>query len=281
MDTSSISPTPRRALADFLRAHRLRLTPAAAGLPAGSRRRTPGLRREEVAQLSGISATWYCWIEQAREVSVSPAALGRLCGTLQLSPSERAYVFHLAGKHDPALPSPAGSMDAPPHLVQAVDAIAAPAYILDLQWRARAWNRPAAELFIGWLDGAGADRNLLRYMFTNPAARRLVVDWEDRARRLIAEFRLDHGLHLDDPEMNALVAGLRRDSPFFASAWNEHAVIGREGGIRTFSHPVLGLLCLEQITFNLANRPEFKLVVLVEAKDIGGSAPPGQCVGEG
>src|SRR6185312_3722822 len=92
-DIASIS---RRALAEFVRAHRLRLTPAAAGLPAGTRRRTPGLRREEVAQLAGISVTWFTWIEQARDVSVSPGALARLAQTLHLSPAERAYLFELA-----------------------------------------------------------------------------------------------------------------------------------------------------------------------------------------
>jgi hypothetical protein len=168
-------------------------------------------------------------------------------------------------------------MDAPPGLVRAVDAVTVPAYLLDRQWRARAWNRPAAELFVGWLDDAPAvaDRNLLRYMFASDAARRLVVDWEERALRLAAEFRLDHARHLDDPGMNALVADLRRDSPFFAQAWDRQAVTGREGGARTFSHPVRGLLCLEQITFDLAGRPEFKFVMLVDGEKTGGSAPEG------
>jgi transcriptional regulator with XRE-family HTH domain len=258
----------RRALADFIRVHRLRLTPASAGLAAGERRRTPGLRREEVAQLSGISATWYTWIEQAREVSVSPTALARLCATLHLSPAERAYLFELAGKRDPALPSSAGAMDAPPALVAAAAAVTAPAYVLDRMWRARAWNSAAADLFVGWLDGdvTQDDRNLMRYMFLNPAARSLVVDWEERARRLLAEFRLDHGRHLDDAEMNVLIAELRGQSAFFRAAWDQQTVVGREGGLRTFTHPVRGLLCFEQVTFNLSSRPEFKLVMLVETQ---------------
>jgi transcriptional regulator with XRE-family HTH domain len=263
-ETASIS---RRALAEFVRAHRLRLTPASVGLTAGGRRRTPGLRREEVAQLSGISATWYSWIEQAREVSVSPAALARLCATLQLSPAERAYLFELAGKRDPAMPPSAGTMDAPPALVAAVNAVGSPAYLLDRLWRARAWNQAAAELFTGWLDGdaPGDDRNLLRYMFLNPAARALVVDWRDRARRLLAEFRLEQGRHLDDAEMTALVAELRRQSPLFRTAWEEQIVIEREGGVHTFTHPTQGPLKFEQVAFNLSSRPEFKLVILVEA----------------
>src|SRR5215475_10568671 len=100
-----------RALGAFLQAHRARLEPAVLGLPAGMRRRTPGLRREEVAQLAGLSVTWYTWIEQGREISVSPAALARLAKTLQLSPAERAYLFDLAGKRDPAGPQPRASRE--------------------------------------------------------------------------------------------------------------------------------------------------------------------------
>ncbi len=267
-DTEAI---PRRALADFVRAHRLRLTPGSVGLATGTRRRTPGLRREEVAQLAGISATWYTWIEQAREVSVSPGALARLGAALHLSPAERAYLFELAGKRDPALPVSDGAMDAPPALVAAVNAVASPAYLLDRLWRARAWNPAAAALFTGWLDSdaAGDDRSLLRYMFLNPIARALVVDWEDRARRLLAEFRLEQGRHLDDPEMTALVAELRDRSPLVRAAWEEQAVVGREGGMRAFNHPAMGPLAFEQVAFNLSSRPEFKLVILVEP------APPG------
>ena len=265
-DTASIS---RRALAEFVRAHRVRLTPAAAGLATGTRRRTPGLRREEVAQLAGISATWYTWIEQARDVSVSPGALARLAQTLHLSPAERAHLFELAGKRDPALPQPAGAMDAPLALVAAVNAVGSPAYLLDRLWRARAWNPPAAALFTGWLDTdePGDDRSLLRYMFLNPAARALVIDWEDRARRLLAEFRLEQGRHLDDPEMTALVADLRDASPLVRAAWDEQAVVEREGGLRTFTHPTRGRLAYEQVAFNLSSRPEFKLVILVEVAE--------------
>ena len=266
----------RRALADFIRVHRLRLTPESAGLAAGRRRRTPGLRREEVAQLSGISATWYTWIEQAREVSVSPTALARLCATLHLSPAERAYVFELAGKRDPALPPLADTMDAPSALVAAVAAVTAPAYVLDRMWRARAWNPAAAELFVGWLDGGPLpdDRNLMRYMFLNPAARTLVVDWEERARRLLAEFRLDYGRHLDDVEMNALIAELRVQSALFRTTWEEQIVVEREGGLRTFAHPALGPLKFEQLAFNLSSRPEFKLVILVAGETVSPLVPP-------
>src|SRR5262245_42120469 len=117
--------TKRRELGDFLRAHRARLTPASLGLPAGGRRRTPGLRREEVAQSCGMSATWYTWLEQGRDVSASASALSTLARTLELTPAERAYLFELAGKRDPNLPATPdeGAMDVPASLGRAVAAI--------------------------------------------------------------------------------------------------------------------------------------------------------------
>jgi transcriptional regulator with XRE-family HTH domain len=255
--------TQRRALGDFVRAHRARLTPAALGLPAGARRRTPGLRREEVAQLCGMSATWYTWIEQGRDVAASPAALGRLAQVLQLSPAERAYLFELAARRDPTRPAPA-AMDAPPALVASLAAIAQPAYVLDRMVTARAWNTAAARLFTGWLDGSH-DRNLLRFIFLSKAGRRLIVDWEERARRVVAEFRADTTRHLDDPAIRALIDDLRAKAPAFKRMWDEQAVVDRAGGVRGFQHPD-GLQHYEQLTFTLTSRPEFKLVMLVPAK---------------
>jgi len=259
---SRVSETGRHELGQFLRAQRGRLTPAMIGLEGGSRRRTPGLRREEVAQLCGISATWYSWIEQGREVSVSPQALSRLATVLRLSQAERAYLFELAGKRDPAIPSPPGTMDAPPAVVAALSAITLPAYLLDRAWNAQAWNAPAERLFVGWLDGA-EPRNLLRYIFLAPVARTLICDWENRARRVVAEFRADAGAQISDPALSDLVFALSRESALFARLWNEHAVTGREGGERAFNHPEDGVSTYRQISFDLASRPSFKLVMLV------------------
>src|SRR6185503_13820136 len=130
----TMPPVPesqRRVLGDFLRTHRTRLAPESQGFAVG-RRRTPGLRREEVAQICGMSATWYTWLEQGRDVSPSPQALAALGRALQLTPAERAYLFHLAGRPDPALLAlPDSGMDAAPALAEAVAAIGAPAYVLD------------------------------------------------------------------------------------------------------------------------------------------------------
>ena len=251
----------RRALAQFVRAHRERLAPATVGLAADARRRTPGLRREEVARRCGLSTTWYTWIEQGRDVSVSPTALARLADALQLDRAERAYLFELALKRDPDHPLHE-TQSLPSAVLACVKTITSPAYILDRHWNARGWNAPAEHLFVGWLDQPGT-RNLLRFIFLDVSARSLICAWEERARRVAAEFRAACSPHLHEPALCLLIEELRR-SPQFARFWDEQGVLGREGGERTFKHPADGLLAYQQVTFNLANHPDFKLTILVE-----------------
>lgn len=155
----------RRLLGEFIRAHRERAQP---GDPR-ARRRTPGLRREELAARAGISVTWCAWLEQGRPVQASPDALARLAHALSLTPAERAYLFELAGRLDPEMPAEPET-DAPPSLLAAVNAIEHPAYGLDRLWTACCWNQAAARLFCGWLD-ADHQRNLLQFVFLEKAAR--------------------------------------------------------------------------------------------------------------
>ena len=251
----------RRELGDFVRAQRERVAPAAVGLVAARRRRTPGLRREEVAELAGLSTTWYTWIEQGRDVSVSPTALARLAQALRLDRAQRQYLFELAGKRDPD-PGASAIDELPGPVVASVGAIAAPAYILDRNWNAQAWNTAAQRLFIGWLDQPG-DRNLLKFIFLRPGARSLIFDWEQRARRVVAEFRAHCGARLDEAGLRVLIDELRRLSPDFAAMWEQHGVLGREGGERTFNHPEDGFVRFEQVTFELAGHADVKLTILV------------------
>src|SRR5690606_310833 len=162
----------RKALGDFLRQARGRVQPESVGLPSGVRRRTPGLRREEIAQLCGISVTWYTWIEQGRDVSVSTGVWARLASVLGLARAERHYLFDLAESADPEH----GHEDVTPlpaYLADCVHSIAAPAYILDRCWNVLARNSALLHLFDGWPD-RDASPNLLRYIFNDPAARTLV-----------------------------------------------------------------------------------------------------------
>lgn len=256
-----LSRQRKKELGNFVRAQRERLRPEAVGLPASGRRRTPGLRREEAAQLCGLSVTWYTWLEQGREVTVSPSALARLAGALRLAAAERTYLFELADRRDPEGDSaPADAI--PPAVLASLGTIASPAYLLDRCWNALGWNDQAERLFAGWLDGPG-EPNLLRFIFTEPAARTLIHDYDNRARRVVAEFRANVGTHLEDAPVRALTEELRQLSPRFARLWDEHGVLTREGGTRTFNHPQDGFLAYEQVTFTLASRPDLKLTILV------------------
>lgn len=251
-------------LGDYIRAHRERITPASAGLPGGGRRRTPGLRREELAQLCDVSPTWLTWLEQGRPVAASARLLARLADVLRLSVAERAYLFSLAGRLDPQHDVDAGSDEQ--GLDALVRAINAPAYILDRQWDALAWNDDAAALLRGWLDGQGADApNLLRFMFLQPAARSLTVDWPERARRLVAEFRADIGRHAGQEPLAGLIAELVAASAPFRQLWTLQDVVGREGGARRFRDAGGGERTFSQVTLQLAKRPDLKLVMLLPA----------------
>jgi transcriptional regulator with XRE-family HTH domain len=255
----TMSTQARQELGAFLRSHRERLTPDMLGLEPGTRRRTPGLRREEIAQLGGVSATWYTWIEQGRDVGVSPAALMRLARAMQLTAIERAYLFELSGKLDPEGP-PEHEPTIPADLLAIVEAIATPAYVLDRGWSALLWNGAAERLFTGWLDGP--ERNLLRYVFLNPAARKLIDNWPSRAQRLVAEFRADYSHHLAVAETRSFVAELQAASPEFDRAWRAHDVLEREGGERSFTHLRDGHVRYRQTTLLLARSHDIKLVVL-------------------
>ncbi|MCW6510355.1 helix-turn-helix transcriptional regulator [Lichenifustis flavocetrariae] len=259
-------PDTPHDLGTFLRSHRERLRAVDVGLRDSreGRRRTPGLRREEVAQLCGMSPTWYTWIEQGRDISVSPAALARLAEALRMSRAERAYLFELTRKQDPAIAAPVGPMAIPPVLQQILASTPHPAYCLDGLWQACAWNAPALHLFAGWLGGA--DLSLLRYVFLDPTARGFIVDWDERARRLVAEFRADTSRRAADPAVAALATQMQRDSAAFAGFWKANDVLGREGGLRRFNHPEAGPVHYEQMTLHPAGYDDLKLVMLVPAK---------------
>jgi transcriptional regulator with XRE-family HTH domain len=260
-------------LGDFIRLHRENIKPEDVGLPANGRRRTPGLRREELAQLCTVSPTWLTWLEQGRPISASAKVLAKMADVMSLTPSERAYLFKLADKLDPALPNEMdqGTGCQAFDLNAIVNAIKTPAYILDQQWDALAWNRAAKELFVGWLDQAKPQKrhnatpqpNLLKFMFLEPNAHLLITDWKDRANRLVAEFRADCGKYADQPPLSGMIENLMRDSSDFKRWWNSHHVAGRAGGTRRFAHPLKGQLTFEQVTLTLSIRRGFKLVMLL------------------
>src|SRR6185369_4229232 len=206
----------------FVRSRRLQSDPRDFGLAAGKRRRTAGLRREELAQLCGISITWLTWIEQGRAASVSAPTLLALARGLRLTRAERDYLFRLAGKSDPAPPSE--SVGDRLLLQRLVEGFGDPAYVLDRYWDVVVWNRAATRLFPQWLKRSPlrstekTERaNLLHYVFLNPAARGQVVDWKQRAQRVVAEFRADTASLHGDAMRDAFVADLAKRSAEFAA----------------------------------------------------------------
>ncbi|MDE1951285.1 MAG: helix-turn-helix domain-containing protein [Betaproteobacteria bacterium] len=272
----------RQHLGAFIRLHRQRLQPQAAGLAPSARRRTPGLRREELAQLCAVSTTWITWLEQGRDVAASAAVLARLAQALQLSAAERAYVFDLAGRRDPAEPAP--SNPATPAVLRSVQALQCPAYVLDRRWDVVAANAQARELFLDWgvaratssapkrprtreataaIPASPPAPNLLQFLFLFPPARQLIDDWDARAQRLVAEFRADCGRHADSPQLAELIAMLAAASADFARCWQSQEVLAREGGERRFQHPRLGARVYEQLTLRPAVRSDLKLVMLL------------------
>jgi transcriptional regulator with XRE-family HTH domain len=248
---------PRALLGTFIRAHRERLPLPAT---AAGRRRTPGWRREELAEATGVGVTWITWLEQGREVSASPAALARLADALQLNLAERASLFDLAGRRDPVAPTQP-EMELSAHVLALPTLLQVPSYLLDHLWTARAWNTAAQTLFAGWLD-AGHDRNLLRFVFLSPAARSLIADWPERAQRLVAEFRADFSRRPRDAAMQALIDELSASSTLFTRLWGAQTVLHREGGERSFQRASGEVTRYQQTTLLVASNTECKLVCL-------------------
>lgn len=253
----------RKELGEFLQAIRKRGTPEEFGFPQGARRRTKGLRREEVAQLARISATWYTWIEQGRNVNMSADALVRMAEALKLTRTERAYLFDLAGRRDPQGHVPEEDL-ASSALTTLLKDIHVPAYVLGRTWNILAWNPQAETLFGNWLtqEDSAIAPNLLRLVFTHHEAKTFVMDWEARSRRLVAEFRADSRSRLEEPELQNLVSELSKASMEFDQFWKQHDVLERQGGLRKFKHTKLGVLAYQQVTLRPVDQEQLKLVML-------------------
>ena len=249
----------RSELGDFLRARRERLTAGAAGLPSGHRRRTPGLRREEVAELAGIGVDWYTRLEQGRDVSPSVTTLDALARALRLGAAEHAHLRALARDASPRAFSRESVPDA---IRRLVEGLAQPAYVTGRRWDVLAWNRAAAEVFTDFGRLAEADRNILLYVLTDPGARRLFgPTWTEEARRMVAQFRATYDLWAGDPAFLDLLGRLRQGCPEFTGWWEAHDVRGGGTGRKLLSHPERGLLRFEYATFQANDDPALKLAI--------------------
>jgi transcriptional regulator with XRE-family HTH domain len=255
-------------LAAFLRSRRERLRPEFVGLPVGGRRRTPGLRREEVAQLAGVGVTWYTWLEQGRQIRPSESVLGAIASALRLDPSERAHLLTLAGVAltDRTAARRPAAVD---HQTQRVlDALEPnPALVVASCHTYVAWNTAALRLIgdVGLLPPER--RNSMWLMFTEPAWRKLVLDWEQEAPHLVATFRGAMAEHIGEPLWQDLVDELSAVSEEFRSIWQDHAVAYPTPHVKTLLHQHVGVIRTETSNFWLSPSAGRRMIVYNPADD--------------
>lgn len=257
-----LAPPPseqRRAeLSDFLRQRRAQLAPEDSGIDPGSgHRRTPGLRREEVAQLAGVGLSWYTWLEQGRDIHPSPQVLDALARVLQLDTGERAHLFHLARTELPL--ATRGYLDtAPPELVALVDELAPhPAYLLGPRADVLAWNRGASAIIGDPTRAPDGRVNALWWLFTQSERRTAQID--ETARNMLARFRAEHARRIGDPDFAALIEALECESAMFRELWPQHEVLTGQLGTKVIEHPLLGTLRLRHMQSIPTEHPDLRL----------------------
>ena len=252
----------RRELAEFLKSRRLNVSRAELGLPEHTRQRARGLRREEVSFLSGVSVTWYTWIEQAREVNPSRQVLTAIAATLRLSVRERAYILELAGYSAADLESVDPVRDAPQPVRRLLDALAGyPAYAIAPDWGISAWNTAYEALYPNVATVSPAHRNLLWLVFTDPDVQDLLPDWETDSRHFLAQFRAEAGHRLGDAPFARLVGRLLGTSEPFRTWWGSHDIEPFTSRERSFQHPVVGALQLEHHRLAPSDHPDLHVVI--------------------
>jgi transcriptional regulator with XRE-family HTH domain len=234
----------RGELAGFLRSRRERIDPTQVGLPKSRRRRSRGLRREEVAVLAGVSPTWYTYLEQGRNIRPSPAVLDSLARVLLLTEDERHYMHMLVFGHPPrarTLPAPAVSMaEMVGQLVECYGHGAHPMYVFDEIGDVLAWNDATAEWYTDFGRMPVDQRNMMWWVLTSPEARERLGNWEEDCRDVVARYRSYVAMRHNDPRISQFIARLQEASPEFAKWWVEHEVHGQSQRPRLFKHPTYG-----------------------------------------
>jgi transcriptional regulator with XRE-family HTH domain len=243
----------RAELSEFLRTRRARLTPEDVGLPRfGRHRRVPGLRREELAQLAGVSVAYYTRLEQGHSRNVSAEVLDAIARALRLTDAERAHLTHLAKpKRHKKKPStqPQQVRESLRHLLEALEGV--PAYVTGRRTDILAWNRMAALLFGDWGTMPPHERNWARLVFLRPDFREVYVEWESKAHDVVSFLRMDAGCHPDDPQLSALVGELSVKSEEFRRLWATHDVKEKGHGVKRMRHPLVGEMTLAFETLRL------------------------------
>ncbi|AXK33846.1 XRE family transcriptional regulator [Streptomyces armeniacus] len=237
---------PRAELSEFLRSRRARLQPQDVGLPDyGGRRRVPGLRREELAQLAGVSVAYYTRLEQGHSHNVSASVLDAIATALRLTKAERDHLTHLTKPKRRTRRAQSRSQRVRPGLQQLLDAMeSVPAYVIGRRMDVLAWNRMACALLTDFRALAPHERNMAWLVFLDPHSRELYPEWEQKASDIVAWLRLDAGCHPDDPQLTALIGELSVKSGEFRRMWAAHNVQDKSYGVKHLYHPLVGSLTL-------------------------------------
>jgi len=261
-------PDPKRAeLGDFLRSRRAILTPESVGLPAGSRRRTPGLRREEVAELADLSVALYTWLEQGREVPVSRRSIDAIAHALRLSPGEHRHLHYLAAQEEIELRE-----EITPALRRVVLSLRhTPAFVLDHAWDVVLRNE-AARLVFGGEEDLETRFNLLEALFEERELVTLFDDHDEIASSVLAMFRLEFPTHSDEPRSDELVTRLRASNPRFEELWQRYSVREYPQGVRRLRHPVVGPISFEPALLGVVESPGLRMLLHTPADDDSAAA---------
>lgn len=261
MAVNQLESDRHHELAEFLRSRRARLSPEQAGFPRGARRRTPGLRREEVAMLAGVSPEWYTWLEQGRAIQVSGQLLESLARALQLDADERAHLFFLALRQPP----PVETFSPPtvsPVLRGFLDSLGmSPVCVVDVRTNVVAWNAAYCAVFGDFSDVPERERNLVWRLFTLPGARQVNPSWDKIARVYLAQFRAGYGRFINDPWWAEQIAELSAVSPDFRELWAQHEVINMSEGHKMMQHPVVGQLDFDIIWLQTVDAADLRLLI--------------------
>ncbi|NYT76948.1 helix-turn-helix domain-containing protein [Alcaligenaceae bacterium] len=258
----------RKELSEFLRSRRERLSPSEVGLPAGGRRRTPGLRREEVAALAGVGLTWYTWLEQGRDIGVSATFLDNLSRVLKLDAAERRYLYLLTQQRPPAEPGKTWCVvPAVVHRLMA-DLVSRPAYVINLRWDVLAWNSAADHVF-HFSTYSPEHRNLIWMLFADGPTRALFDPWGDQALQMLSHFRRDFVKATQEPDICALIKELERLSPEFRQWWQEQDIHGSDYGWRRLSLEGLGPVTFHYTKLTIDQDRHLRLVYYAAMEDDG------------
>ena len=267
-ESATATAARRTELAAFLRARRERISPEDVGLPPGSRRRTAGLRREELAQLAGVGVTWYTWLEQGRPINASVQVLDAVATTLRLDQVERAHLFRLADLPGAAAAAAdCGDCVLPPEVQRILDAVNYPACVLTERFDLIAWNEIYAALFPGITEAPAGERNTLLVNLTSPACCSPLQDKGIHCLGLVGQLRAAYGRHVGDPAWTHFIRRLEAVSPAFAEAWASHDVAQPASHTKHFRHPAVGHLTTTSTSFAVTAVPGARLVVYTPADE--------------